>query len=113
MSFKLLKAGVEVASNPTWSATVFGRVVNTSFPKEVSQDYVWESDDYWLGWVDSPEPEPPTAEEIAQRQSELYERLRLDAYRNESDPLFFKWQRGEVEQQVWLDKVSEIKARYA
>ena len=30
----------------------------------------------------------------------------------EADPLFFKAQRGEVEQQVWLDKVAEIKARY-
>jgi len=34
------------------------------------------------------------------------------AYIAEADPLFFKAQRGEVEQQVWLDKVAEIKARY-
>ena len=34
------------------------------------------------------------------------------AYVAEADPLFFKAQRGEVEQQVWLDKVAEIKARY-
>lgn len=40
------------------------------------------------------------------------EAMRLAAYRNESDPLFFKWQRGEVEKQVWLDKVAEIKARW-
>lgn len=43
------------------------------------------------------------------------EQRRLDkesAYRNESDPLFFKYQRGEVEKQVWLDKVEEIRARY-
>ena len=33
-------------------------------------------------------------------------------YIAEADPLFFKAQRGEVEQQVWLDKVAEIKARY-
>jgi hypothetical protein len=39
-------------------------------------------------------------------------KLRAEAYRVESDPLFFKWQRGEIEQQVWLDKVAEIKARY-
>lgn len=38
--------------------------------------------------------------------------LRADAYREESDPLFFKYQRGEIEKQVWLDKVAEIKARY-
>jgi len=43
----------------------------------------------------------------------IHEQLRSDAYRNESDPLFFKYQRDEIEKQVWLDKVSEIKARYA
>ena len=43
---------------------------------------------------------------------EITTSLRAEAYRNESDPLFFKAQRGEIEQQVWLDKVSEIKLRY-
>lgn len=37
---------------------------------------------------------------------------RSEAYRNESDPIFFKWQRGESTQQEWIDKVNEIKARY-
>jgi hypothetical protein len=37
---------------------------------------------------------------------------RKAAYIAEADPLFFKAQRGEVEQQVWLDKIAEIKARY-
>lgn len=37
---------------------------------------------------------------------------RAEAYRTESDPLFFKAQRGEATQQQWLDKVAEIKARY-
>jgi hypothetical protein len=48
-------------------------------------------------------------------QSEIDETtisLRASAYRNESDPLFFKAQRGEVEMQVWLDKIAEIKTRY-
>ena len=46
----------------------------------------------------------PTAEEISD--------MRRAAYIAEADPLFFKAQRGEVEQQVWLDKVAEIKLRY-
>jgi hypothetical protein len=33
-------------------------------------------------------------------------------YIEESDPLFFKWQRGEATQQEWLDKVAEIKLRW-
>jgi outer membrane receptor for ferric coprogen and ferric-rhodotorulic acid len=57
-----------------------------------------------------------TSEEIIQRQQaqELKkEQMRLNDYRNESDPLFFRYQRGEVEKQGWLDKVSEIKTRYS
>jgi len=38
--------------------------------------------------------------------------LRLIAYQKESDPLFFEYQRGDVEKQLWLDKVQEIKNRY-
>jgi len=32
-------------------------------------------------------------------------------YVNESDPLFFKYQRGEIERSVWEAKVTEIKNR--
>lgn len=34
------------------------------------------------------------------------------AYISEADPLFFKYQRGEITEQEWLDKVAEIKLRY-
>ena len=37
---------------------------------------------------------------------------RQESYATEADPLFFKWQRGEVTEQDWLDKIQEIKARY-
>jgi hypothetical protein len=40
------------------------------------------------------------------------ENNRKAAYAAEADPLFFKAQRGEIEQQVWLDKIAEIKARF-
>lgn len=40
------------------------------------------------------------------------EYLRGKAYIAESDPLYFKWKRGEATEQEWLDKVAEIKARY-
>lgn len=56
-----------------------------------------------------------TAEEIAQQQADhaaQVEAQRAEAYRTESDPVFFKSQRGEATHQEWLDKVSEIKARY-
>lgn len=38
--------------------------------------------------------------------------MRQAACQLESDPLFFKWQRGEATQQQWLDKIAEIRARY-
>lgn len=49
--------------------------------------------------TEAPMPTPDTAE------------LRRSAYQLESDPLFFKWQRGEATKQEWLDKVQEIKER--
>jgi hypothetical protein len=54
--------------------------------------------------INTAKQKAPTAEDIAM--------MRHAAYIAEADPLFFKAQRGEVEQQVWLDKVAEIKARY-
>ena len=53
--------------------------------------------------------DPVKAAAIAAEKAEAN---RHAAYVAEADPLFFKAQRGEVEQQVWLDKVAEIKARY-
>jgi len=38
---------------------------------------------------------------------------RAEAYKNESDSLFFKAQREEITMQVWLDKVNAIKAKYS
>jgi hypothetical protein len=46
------------------------------------------------------------------RENEINKTLRANAYKEESDPLFFKWQRNEIDKQVWLDKVAEIKARW-
>jgi hypothetical protein len=40
------------------------------------------------------------------------EKLRKTAYLTESDPLFFKAQRGEATMDEWTSKIAEIKARY-
>lgn len=48
----------------------------------------------------------------AERDNQLAALNRASAYREESDPLFFKWQRGESTKQDWLDKVIEIKQRF-
>jgi len=52
--------------------------------------------------------------ESEKKESELQqaETNRRNAYRNESDPLYLKWQRGEATEQEWLDKIDEIKERF-
>ena len=37
---------------------------------------------------------------------------RLAAYAVESDPVFFSWQAGETEKQVWLDARQAVKAAH-
>jgi hypothetical protein len=49
---------------------------------------------------------------LAWQENNNKDASRADAYKNESDPIFFKWQRGEATEQQWLDKVNEIKSRY-
>jgi hypothetical protein len=51
------------------------------------------------------------AKAAAKKAAEAEAQRRV-AYAAEADPLFFKAQRGEVEQQEWLDKIAEIKTRY-
>lgn len=67
-----------------------------------------------------------TPEEIAQAQAQAEQaakaeaqwkidnatQLRQTAYQEESDPLFFKAQRGEATMDEWQAKVAEIKARF-
>jgi len=70
-------------------------------------------------WINQSEP-PVTEEEIAAQMAKMQseekdnqvKRLRESAYRNESDGLFFKAQRGEGSLADWEAKVAEIKLRY-
>jgi hypothetical protein len=82
---------------------------------------VWslEDNDYkTLVWKDS--GKKPSLKEIEsawediqyQIQIEKNQEARKIAYQNESDPLFFEYQRGDVEKSVWLQKIKEIKERY-
>ena len=57
-----------------------------------------------------------TKEQVEQeaKEAELQrvETNRRNAYRNEADPLYLKWQRNEATEQQWLDKIEEIKERF-
>lgn len=76
-------------------------------------------DDYdGLTWLDD-SPAPTFAEIEAAwpgvqvfRTNESARQSRLVAFRDEADPLFFGWQRGENTEQAWLDKCEEIRQRF-
>jgi hypothetical protein len=51
-------------------------------------------------------------DKLESKRIEGVENARRNAYTAESDPLFFKYQRGEIEKEVWVNKVDEIKSRY-
>ena len=49
---------------------------------------------------------------LKEHENAIAKANREQAYKTESDPLFFKWQRGEITEQEYLSKVEEIRARY-
>ena len=73
----------------------------------------------WKGeWVfenipqPEPEPEPETEPLTPEQELEQVLNQRRFAYQQESDAIYFMWQRGEATEQEWLDAVQSIKARY-
>ena len=44
--------------------------------------------------------------------NEITAEQRRQSYMIESDGLFFAFQRGEIDKQIWIDKVNEIKLKY-
>jgi len=82
---------------------------------------IWsiEGDDYdTIDWRDE-SPKPTRAEldallpatQLAFAQKAV-DHQRRTAYLAESDPLYFKWQRGEATEADWLAKIAEIRARF-
>ena len=89
----------------TTSNTVIRLADNAFIPADpANRDYAEYQQ--WLAAGNTPEPaDPAPAPDMIA--------LRKAAYIAESDPLFFKWQRGEnVSKEDWIAKVSEIKTRY-
>jgi hypothetical protein len=62
-------------------------------------------------WIQSWVIVPISPEELQQREDNK-KMVRAERYRQESDPLFFKYQRGEATKEEWLAKVAEIKDIY-
>lgn len=74
-------------------------------------------DDYdGLVWL-SDSPKPTEAELDAlwpqvqyENQIAEVEKARLIAYEQQSDPIFFKWQRGDATEAEWREAVAKVKA---
>lgn len=69
-----------------------------------------------LDWLDTT-PKPSQAELDAlwpqvqyETQVASVEQARLVAYEQQSDPLFFKWQRGDATELEWREAVAKVKA---
>lgn len=73
-------------------------------PEDVAE---WKRD----GWTEITDAEADSIRD-ANTPHPDYSAMRAQAYRDESDPLFFKEQRGEVPAGTWIAKVTEIKARW-
>jgi hypothetical protein len=72
-------------------------------------DVLWFDNRTKPSWSEIEQARSIVEKEIA---NEAAKSARAVAYRNEADPLYFGWQRGENTEQAWLDKVAEIRARY-
>ena len=71
-----------------------------------------------LIWLDdSPKPTEEELRELWPSVDQEFllriaERKRAEAYREESDPLFFKYQRGESSREEWETAVEDIRQRF-
>ena len=48
--------------------------------------------------------------DVLEKKNAEIESKRKARYQNESDPLFFAYQRGEVTKEIWLDEIEKIKS---
>lgn len=51
-------------------------------------------------------------DKLKEYKNNIAKENRSNAYLKESDSLFFKYQRKEITEQEWLNKIKEIKERY-
>ena len=93
-----------------WNVVIVVATTQPNVPPEqnVTEGTPAETDGVWYQtWVVTDK----TPEQIAEYNNQQKQN-RLYAYEQESDPIFFKWQRGEGTQQEWLDAVELVKQQY-
>lgn len=94
--------------------TDYAAVLNAKYS---GTTWILDGDDYdGLTWL-SDTPKPTQAELDAawpqvnyDNQVAAVEQTRLSAYEQQSDPIFFKWQRGDATEAEWREAVVKVKA---
>lgn len=92
----------------------YGAVLTANYP---GAQWTLDGDTYdGLTWLDDT-PQPTQAELDAawpkvdyDNQVAAVEQARLTAYEQQSDPIFFKWQRGDATELEWREAVAKVKA---
>jgi hypothetical protein len=92
----------------------YSLILATNYP---GAQWTLNGDNYdGLVWLDDT-PQPTQAELDAawpqvqyDQQVASVEAARLSAYEKESDPLYFKWQRGDATEAEWRAAVAKVKA---
>lgn len=90
------------------------KILTKNYP---GSEWLLEGETYdGLTWMsNTPKPTEEELESLWLETQYHYElarakEARQSVYQQESDPIFFKWQRGEATEQEWLDKIAEIDA---
>ena len=102
---------IKVGPGTNWDYNASNTTVIEADPPEYAFSNLWKwENDAWT-CIDQ-----PYLDAYIQGQKDTFnanqKTRRHAAYVAESDPIFFKSQRGEATQQEWLDKIAEIDARY-
>jgi len=92
----------------------YAAILTSNYP---SAQWALSGDEYeGLDWLDN-SPKPTQAELDAAWPAVAYanqcatvEAARLYAYEQNSDPVFFKWQRGDATEAEWRAAVAKVKA---
>ena len=95
-------------------STDYTAVLSANYP---TSEWVMNGDNYdgliWLSDTDKPtqaELDAAWPQVNYNNQVALVEAARLVAYEQQSDPLYFKWQRGDATEAEWRAAVAKVKA---
>lgn len=92
-------------------------ILNKLYP---DASWILDGEDYsGLTWLDETITKP-SEEDCLSAWVEIEQELKIaelrlarqTAYEGLSDPMYFKWQRGEATEQEWLDSVEAIRQQY-